>query len=533
MNERQPYNLLDKPWIPVAWLPNAADPADPQVGIRTALLRAHQIQCISHTAPFIEFGLYRLLITIVLDAWIVSGRRPTIGKMKQMLEDGRIDACVVDKYFDDHKDRFDLWAGDSPFLQRTPPTDSKKEADYKPVVSMFAAIPSGTNVTHWHHYVEKDENGQYEIKIAECVAAQFLTTVSPFNFKVKPGEARTLAGDPPMYALVLGKNLFETIVLNLPRPSGRITAQQERDAGPSWRTALDVGRLPKVPTATQGFTWPVRIIELENDGATVTKAINQAAYKKPTDKAKRKGGNLYDAKYGWRDPNAGIETAKDSITHIRATLGVPVWRDAIPLFLVASESEAIRGDRRRSRPEVITNALRIVDTPQFRVAVYGMLKKSGASDVKVEEWFRSVLMFPTEVARDSRLSARAFEAFRITQKVADALGTALRMLRAPSEAKKTKKKDTHRGETDALADLWQSLEQVLSRTYLDALESNEPKAEKELWKRVRKEARDAFRRATGPHRRTADGLFRIANASNWLERRLASLLPKPPQEKNS
>jgi hypothetical protein len=62
--------------------------------------------------------------------------------------------------------------------------------------------------------------------------------------------------------------------------------------------------------------------------------------------------------------------------------------------------------------------------------------------------------------------------------------------------------------------------------------SNEPNAEGNLQGRVRKEGRDAFARATDPHRRTADGLFRIANASNWFEGRLAGLLPKLGREQN-
>lgn len=528
MSDSRSYILLCERWIPVVWRKDAIEPNEPNVGIYTALHRASEIKCISHTAPFIEFGLYRLLITIVLDAYIVAGQRPTINKMKTMLDKGRFDKSIVNEYLDAHRARFDLWASnEAPFLQSKSVNNDGKSPSPKAVVSMFSAIPSGTNVAHWNHFIED------ETKITEEVAAQFLTTVSPWNFKTKPGEARTLAGDPPMYALVLGESLFETIVLNLPRPSGRITAKQEKENGPAWRTQLDPAKLPKSPTVAQGFTWPVRLIELENDGAMVSKAINQAAYKKPTDKARAKGGNLYDTKYGWRDPNAGVETTKDAITHIKARPGVPIWRDAVPLFLVSSEGEALRAERRRSRPEVISNALRVLDTPQFRVAVYGMRKKSGGGgDVKVEEWFRSVLGLPTEVARDVRLSARAIEAFKTTQKVADALQISLRMLRPPVKASKGKQPPQSRGDADTLAGFWQRLEPILSCNYLGELGSIGSKAEEKLLERIREAARDAFTCAAGPQRRTADGLFRIANACNWLERRLARLLPRSSREKS-
>jgi CRISPR type I-E-associated protein CasA/Cse1 len=531
MSEPRSYNLLCKPWIPVVWRSDAAGEKPDKVGIRRALEDAHEIRCISHTAPFIEFGLYRLLITIVLDAYIVAGQRPTIGKMKAMLAGEQFDRSILDEYeyLSGHREGLDLWAGESPFLQRKAATGKDER---KAVIGMFPAIPSGVNVTHWHHYRED------EARLSEDVAAQFLTTVSPFNFKTKPGEARTLAGDPPLYALVLGETLFETIVLNLPRPNGRMTAQKERDNGPVWRTQLDLANLPRSPTTTQGFTWPVRVVELQNDGAHVMKAVNRSAYKDRKKAEREKKGNLF----AWRDPNAGTESGAVLVNHVRTRLGVPVWRDAVPLFLISGEGDLLRGERpmnsakavvRRSRPEVITNALRVLDAPQFRAAVYGMRKKSGAGDVKVEEWFRSVLAFPTEVARDSRLSARAIDAFKKTQHAADVLQRALRMLRPPVKASKGKRQRLGRGETDALADFWQCLEPVLSRTYLDDLGRGDSRAEAGLYGTIRKEARDALARAAAPHRRTADGLFRSANAGNWFEGRLRRLLPRPPQERSS
>lgn len=519
------YNLLSAPWIPTVRCAETTETKLYNVGISEALRTAPEIQSISHTVPFIEFGIYRILITIVLDAYIVNGQRPTIGKMRAMLENGAFDQSIINKYLSDYEASFDLWDTKVPFLQMM---SDDNRGEKKPIMSMFPAIPSGVNVLHWYHYFEK------EITVSEKIAAQLLTTISPFNFKTKPGEVRTLAGDPPMYTLVMGKNLFETIVFNVPRPNGRISFKQELNNGPAWRTKPDLSKLPKRPTIAQGFTWPVRAIRLEHQGAVVANAVNHTTYKKPTDKAKEANvENLYDAKYGWRDPNVGVVTSSDSITHIKAQQYPTIWRDAVPLFLIASEGNPLCAQTRRSRPEVITNALRLFDTAQFKVAVYGMRKKAGGGgDVKVEEWFRSILTLPTEVARDSRLSYRAVNAFKITQDVADALQIALRMLRATTEARKNALKEIRRDEGNALMAFWQSLEITLGYRYLDALEQNAPDAEENLRDEIWRQGRKAFTRAISSHRRTADGLFRIANASNWFNRRLAKLLPKSTQQQS-
>jgi CRISPR type I-E-associated protein CasA/Cse1 len=512
------YNLLCEPWIPVVWREESNEPRKPKIGIREALEQADKIRAISHTSPFIEFGLYRLLITIVLDAYIVAGRRPTIGKMKEMVSSNSFDANVIGRYLNGHKDGFELWGVGPRFLQRS----SAGSPGPKAIVAMYAAIPSGTNVAHWHHVLEDD------IAVTEDVAAQFLATVSPWNFKTKPGEVRTIAGDPPMYALVLGDTLFETIILNLPRPSGRTSSKQEEANGPIWRTPLDdLNELPKSPTISQGFTWPVRVIQLgaETQGA-VTKAVNQAAYKDRKKEERAKKGNLFV----WRDPNAGTETGPVVVDHIKARPSVPVWRDAVPLFLVASQGEALRGEKRTSRPEVVNNALRILDGTNLRVAVYGMRKKSGGGgDVKVEEWFRSALTLPAEVARDERLSYQALDGFKTAQGVADALQVALRILRPKMAALPRAKKDlrnAQRTEGDVLAGFWQGLEPVLAHVYLNELVNDSQTASNTLKESLKKESRDAFARASAPLRRSADGLFRIANASNYLERRIAQLLPE-------
>jgi CRISPR type I-E-associated protein CasA/Cse1 len=526
----QSYNLLDNPWIPVTWLDRTAGKPD-SVGIRRALADAQEIRSLSHTSPFVEFGLHRLLITIVLDAYLLAGKRPTVGKARAMLEVGRFDAGVLGKYLGDYKEAFDLWWEDQPFLQ-VAAVKGRSEA----VSKMIAHVPSGTKITFWHHYAE------HETRLSDEEAARELCAVAPFCFDYAPRDVCTVGGDPPLYVLMLGNSLFESIVFNLPRPSGRLTVRREEQCGPTWRCPVqDATEIPRAPTLAQGWTWPVRQIRLTRGFQEVAEAVNTAGAGKTAAKERVKA---------WRDPNAATVTGATGLRHIRPTDLIPrfargsrqgdqdpllFWRDFVPMCLVASEGEVLRGERVRSRPEVVTNALRIAEGRLLRLAVYGFVDKGGQNNKVFRTWFRSVLSLPAEVARDSRLSARAIEAFEKAQKVADALRDALRMLRPPPpmKASKRRKPPPTRGEADALSDFWQRLEAVLARSYLDDLSSNKPTADEGLRTTLRREARAAFTKASAPHRRTADGLFRIANATNWVERRLAQLLPKSQSQENS
>lgn len=526
MSDPYSFNLLSKPWIPVIWDKHASEPREPKVGIREALNRSHEIRCISHTSPFIEFGLYRLLITIVLDAYTVAGKRPTIGKIRAMVDTGHFNDLVLGDYLEAYRESFDLWSEKHPFLQM-PTADGKTDA----IVKMIASVPSGTKITFWHHYFES------ETSLNEAEAARELCATPPFCFDYAPEDICTLGGDPPLYILVYGVSLFETLVFNLPRPSGRFTVRQELKGGPAWRSPVeDSAAVPASPTIAQGWTWPVRKINLaRNEASSVTAtAVNIAGAGKTAAR---------EIVRGWRDPNSGVITDSTGARHIRANDLFPdfgqtrsaygpamLWRDLVPMCLVGPEGEVLRGQRLRSRPEVITNVLRITDGKLLRLAAYGFIDKGGKNNKVFRTWFRSVLAFPTEVARDSRLSARAIDAFRITQKVADVLHTALRMIRAPSEVKKTARKTTHCTEIDVLNRYWQRLEVPLASTCLEALRIGDQTAEQELWAVIRKEARDAFSLASGPQRRTADGLFRIANAANWFERGLRHTLPNPGKE---
>ena len=161
------FNVLTAPWIPVVLKDGKRDKP---LGILPCLEQAHELREISDPSPVIEFGLYRLLVAFVLDALILADQRPEDPlDLKALLQEGRFDSQMIEKYVKHCGDVFDLFHPERPFLQT-----KMKDAKAKPLAGMYPVAPSGTNVGHWHH--EHEDN--FEVSVQE--AARLLTTIAPF-----------------------------------------------------------------------------------------------------------------------------------------------------------------------------------------------------------------------------------------------------------------------------------------------------------------------------------------------------------------
>ena len=92
------FNLVDKPWLPVVWLDGTAG----EVGLRDALVRAHEIRELVDGSPLVTVSLHRLLLAILhrnfgptsFEAW------------KALWRQGRWDAEKLDSYFTQWRHRF-------------------------------------------------------------------------------------------------------------------------------------------------------------------------------------------------------------------------------------------------------------------------------------------------------------------------------------------------------------------------------------------------------------------------------------------
>ena len=312
-----------------------------------------------------------------MDALSEAGQAPQDEyDLKHMVRAERFDAALLEAYARRCGDVFDLFHPERPFLQTVAAAGGEK-----PLAAIYPAVPSGTNVDHWHHATE-DAMGA-----SPAGAARLLATMAPFMTAGGAGLSPAINGAPAIYAMPMGRNLFETIVLNLPlrqggTGTGRVVWRDERVPGGERAQA----------TMGEALTWRARRVRLvpPKDGSRgeVVRMLFQAGD---------------STRLTWTDPNLAYKYEGEGQTPVRMRAGRPLWRDAGPLALLnRSVYKAQEGKVEYRRPDVVEDAFAAMQGP-LRIRVYGMRTDL---KMKVFEWSVADLVVPSEVGRSARVGAQ-------------------------------------------------------------------------------------------------------------------------------
>lgn len=399
------YDLLTEPWIAVADQSGAVE----ETGLKPLLLRAHELRELRDPIPTAEFGIYRLLIALVLDIY----RPRHEDDLEDLLQEGRFAPEKIEEYFRKWGDRFDLFHPERPFLQ----SPGAGQPD-QPLALLHFAIPSGTNASHFHHQHEE------AFVLAPAAAARLLTTPAPFMTMGGAGYSPSVNGAPPWYVLAAGANLFETLVLNAaPSPNEGIPL-----GAPAWRRDGDVpaGDL-KVDSLLVALTWqPRRILFEAGEGGRCSLTgressvlIRRMAFKKG---ARVEAGAENDGQAAWvNDPQVAYRRGDKGWIPLRPQEEKEVWRDTGAL----TQTKHL-GDQDANRAPVVLNLASVLlkKRGELRVQLYGMRTDL---KTKVFEWQREQLAFPIEVLWQSPVHNRLCELMGLSDQVAWTLGKAIEL----------------------------------------------------------------------------------------------------------
>jgi len=355
------YSVLGEPVIPVL-LP---DGTNTSLGIREVFLRAHEIRDIQGETPLERYALLRLLLAFAMDML-----HPETGYDRQdLLEAGKFDETAFENYItlcEKDGPRFDLFDPEHPFMQSKYDKTLDMKA-VKPVAAIIHSLPSGNNHVFLDHRAENAHAVSFS-KAFQAMIASYLFCVS--------GTAgpSSVNNTPPLYAIILGNNLFETMVVNmlseseirpLPYGAGSVPWRKGRTVRPKEQVA-DISFL-------EGLTWMPRRITLKaEDDGTVRQVCCQAGQD-------FKGNDL------WNDPHVpGFRKKDETYGTVKPELGRAFWRDAGVLMYDRDGKKV----RQPQAMRCITNIVDLENLPAWiPVRGTGLITKQAAYMGWMEETF--------------------------------------------------------------------------------------------------------------------------------------------------
>ena len=368
------FDLIREPWIPCLRPDGTAE----EVGLREALCCAHELMALRDPMPTVEFGLYRLLVVLVLDIF-----RPEDTQMLgDLMAEGCFEAGRVDAYFDRWQDRFGLFSPTHPFLQ----TAGMEGETAKPLAGLLPPIPSGTNAAHFHHDRES------AFGVSPAAAARLLASVASFMTAGGAGLAPSINGAPPWYALITEDTLFETLGRN-----AYVMDRQKIALGiPAWRDDRPLNPAERCKSADllEGWTWRPRRIQLV-PGEPGMCALTGAKADLLVRTMKFAAGASCD--FIWRDPHVPYKIDDKGPKVMRPQEDKDVWRDTAPLALLNQRDYTQGGAAIQfRRPAVIDQLVQMtqaeyIDKGPLRLTLYGMRTDL---KMKVFEWHRTTLSLP-------------------------------------------------------------------------------------------------------------------------------------------
>jgi CRISPR system Cascade subunit CasA len=465
------FDLIAEPWLP-ARLPDGT--AGPPVGLRELLCRAHELSDAELPFPPASAQLWRVLALIVaritgLDT--AEGASEWQRRRREALDSGNFSEEDVDAYLTPLRERFDLFHSERPWLQ-------------DPRLREQCAKSSGVNKLAWGRTAGQNQvwlGGHHHdlepVPLSPEEAAWHLLATLGYGPSGRctsrtvdgRSEANSTAG--PLRGTVsfhpIGRNLFESLVLNVPFPEEE---EGERKGGGPDPAPWERDELPDPlgpPEESTGLA------------GVLVNQFRHAVLLSPN----QDGSQVVDAHVTWAlrerqvaptDPYLIHQTSKDGRKYARpADSSRAVWRDL--------ESLLAESTQEHFRPELFTQLTSRTRLPlelreALRLRAFGFDQDGQTRD---RQWFTAstppVLRWLQESADSDEDHARALTRIRVSREAAERSGRRLRdALTAAWKESNSPSGGTVRTETGTgpwlragTARFWSTAEELFWRTVMD------------------------------------------------------------------
>lgn len=306
------FNLLEQLWLPVRWA-SGGPPAE--VGLRDALLRAHEIEELATDNPLETLALNRLLAALLAAVYPGAAEEDEWFRLWDL---GHFEAGPVDAYLARYADRFDLLSPTLPFMGHPQPDTT----EVSPLTRLLHAATSGNNAVLFSHDLDSRPRPLPAAEVARAVVCAQAASLGggvakPFNFSHGPlvgGAYFWLRG-----TLAEQATLFRALLLNLP-PTAQMWGTSAQDA-PTWEARKPVAAEKRqVSGLRELFTFQSRRLALVSDahGQVVGVRYNQ--------------GSKVEALL-LHDPHLAYRAGKEGEFPLRFQAGRALWRDSTTYLL--------------------------------------------------------------------------------------------------------------------------------------------------------------------------------------------------------
>lgn len=371
-------NLLHEPWLPVRF---AGEPAPRDVSIVDAVAHAHDIRELSDESPLVTAALHRLLIALLHRVYGPA----TTSEWVDLWERRQFDIAPFDVYLAQWPNAFDLFDAERPFYQVA---GLPAEAAVS-VAKLGHAFSAGNNPVLFDHTWDARAPVILPAQAARLLVAQQGFAVGGLISRL-PGELPSAeAGHLLKGAVFLatGRNLFETLILNMVRVDGADSAPFDFDPAedaPAWERPLPTAQPRRPGGYLDLLTWQARRVRLIPDEDGVIRRVVIM------------GGHSFPAGYDPRDQETMLayrsrQQAKGQIAWFPLGFQVEraLWRDSTAI-LATPKSAA---DDTRPRTLRYLASLRqagIIDRETAGLSAFGL----SSDRAKLFLWRRDDLPLP-------------------------------------------------------------------------------------------------------------------------------------------
>lgn len=344
------YNVLTEQWIPVRDKKGMLQ----EMGILEVLSKASELAEITDPMVNYEYGMYRFLFVFLMDVY----KPRNTGEIEDLLEAGEFDMDEIERYVKQcNKDgeRFDLFDPMHPFLQ-CGEDEWDDTAKVKSVANLNPIYPHGNNHVHFDH--NRENSVVMEVK----EAAKALCAVNLFCALDGRGFSGTPCGyPPPVYSMVKGKNLFETLIFGMV-PTSKYNKYAE--PAPQWRGNMKIESKMKVASTSllYGLIFPCRKIRLlPNESGYISKVYFEPGM----------NYNNYDA---WSDPYVTYLYKDNKRSNLKPSIEKENWRNLGAILNCNGNA-----------PEVIGQYVNITRSDRVQIQTYATVVVNNSSYLDIEK----------------------------------------------------------------------------------------------------------------------------------------------------